>query len=76
MGDYFGSRRQITCDVPQRSVLGRALFLMYVNSIFKLELYGGIKLFADDTIIVYLSKSVDYIKFILSGYALNCFVGD
>lgn len=22
---------------------------MYVNSIFKLELYGGIKLFADDT---------------------------
>lgn len=43
--------------VPQGSILGPTLFLLYIDSISKLELNGKIQMYADDVAIVYGEKS-------------------
>ena len=62
IGKVESTKQSIQWGVPQGSILGPTLFLVYVNSISKLKLKSKIKLYADDTILVYSDVSVNTIK--------------
>ena len=49
IGDTKSSLLNINCGVPQGSVLGPLLFLIYVNDIANCNPHGLIRLFADNT---------------------------
>lgn len=53
----YSTSRSITISVPQGSVIGPILYLLYVNDMCKLQLIGLLRKFADDTSTFYASNS-------------------
>lgn len=49
----------ISCGVPQGSILGPLLFLVYINNMRELGLNGHLTLYADDTCLFYFGPSMD-----------------
>ena len=49
LGNTQSSKRPINCGVPQGSVLGPLLFLIYINDIANCSPLGKLRIFADDT---------------------------
>ena len=53
MNGYNSSSLDITCGVPQGSILGPLLFLVYINDLCNVSKVLELILFADDTNIFY-----------------------
>lgn len=54
----------VYCSVSQRTVLGPLLFLIYSNSLLKLNLCAKIISYADDTVILVSSKTAVHINYV------------
>jgi hypothetical protein len=71
VGDKVSDKELTTIGVPQESVLGPLLFLIYVNDIYnssnKLQFY----LFSDDTNLIYADKDLKILESILNAELLK-----
>ena len=55
---YDSGLAELNCYVPQGSVLGPLLFLLYINNLNQAIKFYKVHHFADDTNLLYLSKSI------------------
>ena len=59
---YNSDLMPVDCGVPQGSVLGPLLFLIYINNLYKAIQYCKAHHFADDTNLFHTSKPVKNLK--------------
>ena len=63
----------ISCGVPQGSILGPVLFLLYFNDFSKTLFKSEVLMFADDTVVFYAGKSAKEIESVLNSELENIF---
>lgn len=59
--DHYSEEASIVYGVPQGSILGPVLFVLYVNDLPNIVEYGDVSLFADDSGVIYSGEDFDCI---------------
>ena len=59
IGESKSKRLPINCGVPQGSVLGPLLFILYINDLANCCKHGKIRIFADDTAIYFECSNIN-----------------
>lgn len=62
INDTLSIEKTLNCGVPQGTVLGPTLFLVYINDLYNIETKGKIISYADDTVIIYKHQSWETVK--------------
>ena len=70
-GSYISNSETTLYGVPQGSVLGPLLFLLYVNDIANSSKHLSFYLFADDTSIIYANKNLHNLEQIVNSELSN-----
>ena len=60
--DIVSEEKDICCGVPQGSILGPLLFILYINDIHKACSETNMLLFADDTALLYAAPTLDELQ--------------
>lgn len=55
IGESASGQENVLFGIPQGSILGPLLFILYINDIFELPLRGTLQLFADDAVVSFAS---------------------
>ena len=66
IGSVVSSKERIVCGVPQGSVLGLLLFLIYVNDMYRSSQKLDFYLFADDTNLLYAEKDLKKLEIVVN----------
>ena len=66
IGPNISNKQRMTCGVPQGSVLGPLLFLLYVNDIYRSSDKLAFYLFADDTNLLYANKNLRTLELVVN----------
>ena len=62
LGSTYSETLNVECGIPQGTLLGPILFILYLNNIFNINIKGKLTSFADDTVLFNQDKNWSLLK--------------